>query len=153
MIMGKRILAFLRNTRGSMAIETAIVAPVLILMTLGTFEASTIVARQHELQTGAAEGEIIAMAAAQGALTNAAEIQTIIADSLDLPLEKVVVQRLYRCDANTNRVSAKSACGTDAVVTSYMQIKITDTYTPVWTQFGVGGPIDFEVDRMVVLLS
>jgi len=151
--MGKRILAFLRNTRGSMAIETAIVAPVLILMTLGTFEASTIVARQHELQTGAAEGEIIAMAAAQGALTNAAEIQTIIADSLDLPLEKVVVQRLYRCDANTNRVSAKSACGTDAVVTSYMQIKITDTYTPVWTQFGVGGPIDFEVDRMVVLLS
>lgn len=151
--MGKRILAFLRNTRGSMAIETAIVAPVLILMTLGTFEASTIVARQHELQTGAAEGEIIAMAAAQGALTNAAEIQTIIADSLDLPLEKVVVQRLYRCNANTNRVSAKSACGTDAVVTSYMQIKITDTYTPVWTQFGVGGPIDFEVDRMVVLLS
>jgi Flp pilus assembly protein TadG len=153
MIMGKCILAFLRNTRGSMAIETAIVAPVLILMSLGTFEASTIVARQHELQTGAAEGEIIAMAAAQGALTNAAEIQTIIADSLDLPLEKVVVQRLYRCNANTNRVSAKSNCGTDAVVTSYMQIKITDTYTPVWTQFGVGGPIDFEVDRMVVLLS
>jgi Flp pilus assembly protein TadG len=153
MIMGKRILAFLRNSRGSMAIETAIVAPVLVLLSLGTFDVSKIVARQHELQTGASEGEIIAMAAAQGATTNAAEIQAIIANSLNLQAEKVVVQRLYRCDASTNRVATKTDCGSSAVITSYIQIRISDTYTPVWTQFGVGGPINFSVNRMVVLLS
>lgn len=153
MIMGQRIREFLRDSRGTMVIETAIVAPVLVLMSLGTFEVSTIVSRQHELQSGAAEGEIIALAAAQGATTNAAQIRAIIADSLDLPEEKVVVQRLYRCDASASRVSAKENCGANAVVTSYVQIRITDTYTPVWTQFGVGGPVNFRVERMVVLLS
>lgn len=153
MIMKKTIRALLRNSRGSMAIETAIVAPVLIMMSLGTFETSIIVARQHELQSGAAEGEIIAMAAAQGAATNAEQIQTIIAESLDLPLEKVAVQKLFRCDSNNNRVSAKDNCPTDSVVTSYVRIILTDTYTPVWTEFGVGAPVNFRVERMVLLLS
>jgi Flp pilus assembly protein TadG len=153
MIMSNRFHALLRDLRGSMAIETAIVAPVLILMSLGTFEAGTIVSRQHELQSGAAEGEIIAMAAAQGAVTNADQIRAIIADSLDLSVEKVKVTRMYRCDASINQVSAKDSCPTNSVITSYVNIEIKDTYTPVWTQFGVGGPINFQVNRMVVLLS
>lgn len=153
MIMSKRFHALLQDLRGSMAIETAIVAPVLILMALGTFEAGTIVSRQHELQSGAAEGEIIAMAAAQGAATNADQIRAIIADSLDLSVDKVTVTRMYRCDISTNRVSTKDNCPTDSVITSYVRIEIKDTYTPVWTQFGVGGPINFQVNRMVLLLS
>lgn len=153
MIMAKRIHALLRDLRGSMAIETAIVAPVLVLMALGTFEAGTIVSRQHELQSGAAEGEIIAMAAAQGAVTNADQISEIIADSLNLPANKVTVTRLYRCDATGNRVSTKDNCPPKSVITSYVNIVINDTYTPVWTQFGVGGPVNFQVNRMVLLLS
>ena len=153
MIMANHVRALLRDLRGSMAIETAIVAPVLILMALGTFEAGTIVSRQHELQSGAAEGEIIAMAAAQGAATNADEIGTIIADSLGLSADKVTVTRMYRCNASANRVSTKENCPPGAVVTSYVNIVINDTYTPVWTQFGVGGPVNFQVNRMVVLLS
>ncbi|MDZ4306457.1 TadE family protein [Allopontixanthobacter sp.] len=153
MIMAHRIHDLLRDLRGSMAIETAIVAPVLILMALGTFEAGTIVSRQHQLQSGASEGETIAMAAAQGAATNADQIRDIIADSLDLPPDKVTVTRMYRCNASTNRVSAKENCPTGAVVTSYVNIVIRDTYTPVWTQFGVGGPVNLQVNRMVVLLS
>lgn len=153
MIMANCIHALLRDLRGSMVIETAIVAPVLILMALGTFEAGTIVSRQHQLQSGAAEGEIIAMAAAQGAATNADQIRDIIADSLDLSPEKVKVTRMYRCNASANRVSTKDNCPAKAVVTSYVNIVINDTYTPVWTQFGVGGPVNFRVNRMVVLLS
>ncbi len=153
MIMAKRIHALLRDLRGSMAIETAIVAPVLVLMALGTFEAGTIVSRQHELQSGAAEGEIIAMAAAQGAVTNADQIGTIIAESLGLSEGQVKVTRMYRCDISGNRVSTKDNCPEHSVVTSYVNIVINDTYTPVWTQFGVGGPVNFQVNRMVVLLS
>lgn len=153
MIMPNRLHALLQDLRGSMAIETAIVAPVLILMALGTFEAGTIVSRQHELQSGAAEGEIIAMAAAQGAATNADQIRAIIADSLDLSVDKVTVTRMYRCDISSNRVSTKDSCPQNSVITSYVRIEIKDTYTPVWTQFGVGGPVDLQVNRMVLLLS
>ena len=83
----------------------------------------------------------------------ARQIRTIIADSLDLPADKVSVTRMYRCNANTNRVATKDNCPTNSVVTSYVKIEIRDTYEPVWTQFGVGRPVNFQVNRMVVLLS
>lgn len=151
MIVRRFIKAWMHDSCGSMAIETAIVAPVLVLLALGTFEASTLVSRQHELQSGAAEGEIIAMAAAQGATTNVDEIRTILADSLSLPADKVKVERLYRCDDGATQVSTPTDCASEAVITSYVKILIEDTYTPLWTQFGVGGPVDLAVERMVVL--
>ncbi|OZA93393.1 MAG: hypothetical protein B7X57_05165 [Erythrobacter sp. 34-65-8] len=58
MIAMTRLLpAFLRDRRGSIAIETALVAPVLAVLALGSFEVGSLVSRQHELQTAAAEGE------------------------------------------------------------------------------------------------
>ena len=53
----------LRDARGSMAIETAIVAPVLAMLSVGGFEVSAMVARQTELQSAASEAEGIALAA------------------------------------------------------------------------------------------
>ena len=44
-----------RDATGAMAIETAIVAPVLVLMAFGSFQVSSMVARQTELQSAAAE--------------------------------------------------------------------------------------------------
>ncbi len=134
-----------------MAIETAIVAPVLILMSLGTFEVSKVVARQNELQSAASEGEIIAMAAAQGATTNTATIQSILETSLNLNGNQVAVLRYYRCNANTSLVTSASNCNTSDIVSSYVKLELTDTYTPIWTNFGVGGPISLNVDRMVQL--
>ena len=48
-----------RDERGAMMIETAIVAPVLILMSMGAFQVSQVVARQTELQNAAAEASAI----------------------------------------------------------------------------------------------
>jgi Flp pilus assembly protein TadG len=141
----------IRDSAGSMAIETAVVAPVLVLMGLGTFEVSSIVSRQHELQTAASEGEIIALAAAQGATTDIDTIKEIITVSIDVGEDDVDVSRFYRCNASTTTVTAADSCNEDDIVSSYIAIEITDTYTPVWTSFGVGSPVNFSVERTVQL--
>ncbi len=149
--MLRSLASLFRNRDGSMAIETAVVAPVLILMGLGTFEVSNIVSRQHELQTAAAEGEVIALATVQGATTDTATVRDIIKESVGLTDNQITVSRFYRCNANTTTVTDADSCAEDDVVSSYIELDITDSYTPVWTEFGVGNTITFNVERTVQL--
>ncbi|GAA4643748.1 hypothetical protein GCM10023115_17080 [Pontixanthobacter gangjinensis] len=134
-----------------MAIETAIVAPILATMALGTYEVGTMVSRQHELQTAASEGQVIALAAASGATTNLATIKDIIKTSMGLTDNQITVSRFYRCNANTITTTNADSCGEDDVISSYIKIDLTDTYTPVWTDFGVGAPVTLDVERTVQL--
>lgn len=149
--MRSAIQTFWRNRKGSMAIETAIVAPVLVLMALGTFEVGSIVSRQHELQTAASEGELIALATASGATTDINTVKDIIKTSVDLTDSQIDITRFYRCNDSDVTVTNPDNCGTDDVISSYIRVDLTDTYTPVWTDFGVGSPITFDVERTVQL--
>ena len=176
---GKPLLSALwRDTAGTFAIETAFAAPVLITLALGTFEVGSIVSRQQELQSAALEGETIALAVNQGAEIEISELEEIIRDSVGLRDDQVSIERYYRCDADEETVALPIQCaeagaeGADPaasetgeesadddsaaadeepIISSYIRIRITDTYTPVWTNFGVGKPIDFDVDRSVML--
>lgn len=153
------------DNRGSMVIETAIVAPVLVLMSIGGFEVSAMVARQHELQSGIAEAEAVALAANLGAETDTVKLQSMIEESLDLDQGQVTVTKVYRCDAGRELVSAASSCenyfgssdsnsggGNDAeTVSEYVKLQVTDTYTPIWAHIGIGGKVTYKVDRMVQL--
>lgn len=147
--MLRRLSNFARDKRGSMAIETAIVAPMLIIMSLGTFEVGTIVARQHELQSAANEAEIIIMATNVGATVELNDIEEILISSVDVPQDKIVVDREYRCNQSNGRIKDKGNCGTNAVISEYVIIEIEDTYTPTWTAFGIGKEITLEVNRSV----
>lgn len=146
-----RLGALLGDVRGSAAIETAIVAPVLVLMAIGSFEASRMVARQQELQTAASETEAIALAANAGATTNTTTLESILRTSLDLSDEDVTIIRQYRCDADTVLVSSPSTCGVDAVISSYIKLTITDSYEPIWTRLGIATAVDYSVVRLVQL--
>ena len=137
------------NARGSVVIETAIVAPVLVLLSLGTFDVSRMVARQHELQTGATDLEGIVLAVVKGPGTDTTTIRSALSTSLNLPLSNVTVVKVYRCGSGTSMVSAISACSDPADVSTYVQITLSDSYTPVWTQFGVGGPLNYNLIRTV----
>lgn len=137
------------NVRGSMTIETAIVAPVLIMMTLGIFEAGTVIARQHELQSAANESEIIAIATNQGAEANLDQVKAILRTSLALAENDVALTRSFRCGTKDALVLTIDACGEDEVVSTYLNIDIQETYTPKWTAFGIGSPIEFSVQRRV----
>ena len=144
------------DKRGSMVIETALLAPVLAILSLGIYETSMIVARQHELQSAANEVEMIAIATNQGAETNVGELKNILKTSLDLTDNDVTVTTRYRCGTESLLRSSTGPCGKgtedtgdDDYVSTYIRITITDTYTPVWTGFGIGQDINFRVRRTV----
>lgn len=152
-MIGLRTIKALRaDLAGSMTIELAAVAPVLVLMSIGTFEISSMVSRQQELQSAASEAETIALAAAQsGATTPLTTIEEIIETSMNLNEDQVTIDRFYRCDADEVLVTDKAACTTDSVVTSYMKLDLSDRYEPIWTRFGVGTAFDYDVERMIQL--
>lgn len=144
------------DKRGSMVIETAMLAPVLAILALGIYETSMIVARQHELQSGAAEVEMIAIATNQGASTTTGELKAILRESLDLTDNDVTVTTKYRCGTEEILRNSSGPCGKgtedkgdDDYVSTYVDIQIQDTYTPVWTGFGIGQDITFSVNRTV----
>ena len=137
-----------RDQRGTMVIETAIVTPVLVLMSLGAFQVSTLVARQSELDSAAAEGAAIALASPPTTTAKLSTLQQVIVASTGLASNKVTVTAAYRCNSSTAYVTASSSC-TSGVISNFAKIYITDTYSPVWVQFGIAHPITFRVTRYV----
>jgi hypothetical protein len=139
------------ENRGAMIVETAVVAPILILLALGGFEISQIVSRQHELQSGISEAEAIALAANAGATTDTPALESILEESLSLSDDEVTIVMLYRCNANTTLVDDPDSCGEDDVVSTYLRITLQDVYSPIWTKFGVSKPYNFNLVRTVQL--
>lgn len=140
----------LRDKRGAMMIETAIVAPVLIMMSMGAFQISQVVARQTELQNAAAEASAIALASPPDTATKRSVLKNIIVVSTGLAADKVTISSKFRCGSATSYVDSASTCvGTK--VSEFVLIQLDDTYTPVWTQWGFSEPLQFNVDRYVMV--
>jgi Flp pilus assembly protein TadG len=138
------------ETRGTMMIETALVAPMLVLMSVGSFEASQMFAREAELQTAASEASSIALASKPDTQAKRNTLRDIIKTSTGLSNSGVTVTAMYRCGTSTAYVATDSGCGTQKV-SNFVQIYITDTYTPGWTNVGIGGPVTYRVTRYVML--
>jgi Flp pilus assembly protein TadG len=138
-----------RSIAGSVVVETAIVAPVLVLLALGTFDISRMVGRQSDLQTGATEVQSIVLAVSNGTATDVNTIQSVLMSTLSLPSNKVTVVKMFRCGTNSALVAASTSCNSNAVISTYVQVTLTDTYTPMWTNFGVGQPMNYHVQRTV----
>ncbi len=149
-----RIVRFLKRLRddreGAMIIETAIVAPVLVLMSLGAYQVSGIIAKQAELQGAAAEGAAIALAAAPDTVAKRTVLKNVMMASTGLPTSKVTITEAFRCDNSTSFVTSSNSCSSGDVVSKYVKIRLSDTYTPPWTSFGVGSPIQYNVVRYVM---
>ena len=153
MTMSVNFLSQLRHqTRGSVVIETAIVAPILILLSLGTFDAGRMVARQNELQGAAAEAEAIVQAAVPTDSGARDEVRNALLASLNPgnahPSTTVSVAEIYRCTTNADFVTANN-CADTAQMSTFIKITLTDRYTPQWTSFGIGAPVNYRVVRMV----
>lgn len=135
--------------RGAMAIETAVVAPVLAVLSIGTFEVGTAVSRQQELQSGASEAESIILAAAGGTGTESDDIELVIEESLGLDADQVSLEQRFRCNDAEEMELAAADCGTTTPIYRYVRLEITDSYTPVWANFGVGEAFTYEIERTI----
>jgi hypothetical protein len=58
------------------------------------------------------------------------------------------VTEIYRCGTDTDFVE-ENICAANVETSKFIKITLTDTYTPIWTSFGVGSPVHFNVVRMV----
>ncbi|ANU08041.1 TadE/TadG family type IV pilus assembly protein [Paraurantiacibacter namhicola] len=138
-----------RCQRGAMAIETALVVPILCLLALGTFDVSSMVSRQQELQSAANEASTIVLAAANSTGVSSTDLEKIIESSVSLKPDQLVISQEYRCDAATARTSNLADCDTSKPIYAYVKLVITDSYTPLWTSFGVGSTFNYSVTRTV----
>lgn len=148
--LASRIAQLRGDTAGSVVIETAIVAPVLVLLGLGAFDISRMIARQSELQAGSTdvEGIVLAVAGTSNA-TNVSTIKSVLMNSLSLGSSNVSVAKMYRCTVQTDLVPSASSCGNTDVLSTYVQVTLTDSYTPMWTRFGVGSALNYRLVRTV----
>jgi Flp pilus assembly protein TadG len=139
----------LRCNAGSMAIETAIIAPVLVALSIGGFEIGSIIARQTELQSAAAEAAAIVRAAVPDTSEKRLAIRNVVAASSELQTWQVSVVRIYRCADETSYVTTADECDDGQVVNKFIRLTIWDYYEPIWSQFGVGNSLTFNVTRTV----
>lgn len=141
--------AFLRDARGTMAIETALVAPLLGAMALGAFDVSRMVAREQHLQSAANEASEIILAAANGTGISSADLETVLEESLNLGEGQVTLAQEFRCGTGAVVAAPQPTCATGQQLYAYVKVTVTDTFTPMWTNFGMGEPVDFNIVRTV----
>jgi Flp pilus assembly protein TadG len=154
-----RVTRFLTRLRtdetGAMVIETALVAPVLVLLSLGAYQVSGMVARQTELESAASEAAAIALAAKPDTADKRTTLAGVIQASTNLPAATtagtrgVQVTEVFRCGMTSSYVMSASSC-TSGQVSRYVRISLVDTYSPTWTRFGVGSDLTYRVTRNVM---
>ena len=141
-----------RDQRGTMVIETAIVTPVLVLMSLGAFQVSSLVARQSELDSAAAEGAAIAIASPPNNTAKRTTLQQVVTASANgkpTNTAEVTVTAAYRCNSSATYITDPALCASGSVISNFVKIYITETYTPTWVQYGIASAITFRTTRYV----
>lgn len=131
-----------------MLIETAMVAPMLIVLCIGGYEVSAMVARQSVLQSTAEQGVEILIVSSPSTEIELDQVRGVLRSTAGLADEEIVLGFRYRCGEETTVSTIAPTCSEDALST-YVAIEMTDSYTPVWTQFGFGADLDYAVNRTV----
>ena len=144
----KRLLG---DTRGAMAVETAIIVPILVTLSLSSFDVSRMIARQNELQSAADEAAQIGVAAKPDTQAKINAIKDVIQTSTGLGSSAISMSTVYRCQTGGAYVNNTNDCSSGTVAWKYLQINIVDQYTPVWTKFGISKPLTFNVTRNVLV--
>ena len=139
-----------RDTRGAAIIETAFTAPILAIMALGAYDVSMAVSRQTELQNAASEAVEIAIASPPDTSAKQDTLKSIVMTTTGLPTDKVVLTMKYRCGVSTT-LTTNATCDTGVKMSTYVELAITDTYTPMWTSWGVGRPVTYNVTRRAMI--
>lgn len=138
-----------KDRTGAMAVETAIIAPLMVLFSLGAYQVSTLVARQSELQSAMTVAESIALATDPDTSDELTTLRDIVAATTGLAANQIVVAAAYRCNSG-DYVVLESTCATGDNVARYVQVTLTDNYVPIWTEFGVGTTVALRLNRYIL---
>lgn len=143
------LAAFWRDRNGAAVVEMAIALPILLALSLGGFDASQVVARNTELQTALAEAEAVTLAKLPENQGEVDTIEDIVEASTGLADDKVTFTRMYRCDTDAEMVEEFTDCAAGSIVAEFLEITVTDSYEPIWAEFGIGSTVNFNFTRTV----
>jgi len=150
MMNARALLQRLRAAReGAVIVEVALLAPIVVMIGLGTVDASRIVARQAQLQSGISEGAQIVLAAAPDNDSKITAIKSVIASTTGLATSNVTITTVYRCGTDAAFVSLPGYCSVTGEISKYLQVIVTDNYKPYWTSFGIGKSINMKIRRNI----
>lgn len=147
--LSSRLAHLCADCAGAVMIEVAVVAPVLVMLSAGAFEASSMVARQSELQSALSEATQIVIAASPTTQAELNTIEDVVEASTGLADGKVTLSPIYRCGTTATMVTVDGSCVDPVTQSSYIRIQVSDTYTPLWTSFGFGSDVDYSIDQTV----
>lgn len=152
-MMGLRSLlkAMHCDAAGTMIIETAIIAPVLILLSLGAYQVSSLVARHSELQSAMGVAESVALASQPDTDEKRTTLKNIIAASTGLAAANIQVAGAYRCNSAQTVFVAESSCSAGDKVSRYVKVQLNDNFAPVWREFGMGDDVTLRLERYILI--
>ena len=162
----KSFATLLRDNKGTAAIEVAVVSPVLLMMSLGGYDLASMVSRRTALQEVTAESAAIVMAAIaenddlatlgledNGTVntnnTSLGTIKSAAMASSGLSASHVTISKKVKCGTGTSVQSGNTTCSSGDETSTYLEIRLNGSYTPNWTNFGIGAPVPIEVARLV----
>ncbi|MEO0033137.1 MAG: hypothetical protein RIS94_2895 [Pseudomonadota bacterium] len=140
-----------RARDAAVVLEFALLAPLLMLMGLGAVEVSRIVARQAQLQAAVAEAGQIVLTSNPDNDTKIAAIKTVVANTTGLSTSAVTIATVYRCGVDATYVSLPGYCPVTGEIAKFLQVSVTDSYSPYWRKLGVGKAITMKIKRTIQL--
>lgn len=128
--------ALARDIRGSSLIETALIAPMLVLLAAGSIDAGLGYARKLKVQQAAARA--VELATVSGLVAN---LQTSMtnegAAAAGVATGNVTIDMWLECDG-VRQLDVNGTCLASAP-SRFVSVTITDTYTPMYAGFFSGG--------------
>lgn len=135
-----------RAQEGVAAIEFCLTLPILLMMTVGAYDISQMIATRMDYQQ--ALTEVAGLAIAQppqgesyGYLKNAA------ATAAKVDAEKITITSDYRC--NNASVTGSTCPNATDERALYVSITVTGNYTPKWQHFGIDASVPMTITRTV----
>ena len=135
-----------RDSRGLAAMELGLALPVLTALGVGAIVGTRMVAQRIDYQQAAAEVASLALARAPASTGDTAYLKSAVVAASGLSGDKVTVSMTLTCDGT---LSASSTCASSQEQARFVSLRLAGSYTPLWTAFGVGGPVPMVVTRTV----
>ncbi|MEY4269940.1 MAG: hypothetical protein RLZZ58_1156 [Pseudomonadota bacterium] len=136
------------DRRGAVIIETALITPLLLIMSIGAYDVSRLVARQTELQEVAAEVSAIAMAQVAED-RDLDQLQAIAVAASGVDDDNVSIVENVKCGTDDDLEVAGYECAEGEETSTMLVIEIDATYVPYYSNFGVKHNIELNITRSV----
>jgi Flp pilus assembly protein TadG len=139
----RRALRIFKDTSGSAATEFALILPITALLLSGIVEFGIAVNGGTALENGARAGAQFAIE--QG--LNTPGIKAVVANASNLDPDTLTVKsrEFWECSDHWGaEVSSTTNCGTGVPLANFIEVTVTQTYTPIFSFLGSLTPAQLE---------